>query len=141
MANFLIDQKGFHVCTLVATQLNHFARLFVFLHSTVAAKVLLEGFADALNVQVVRQTSHGGDTLSSTSLLHTDVNLVGRCGRAVPGVLECVYMQKQEACVSVKSMESDSDEHEWHLVSTTRSLACCFRRICLLTERIELKFC
>jgi hypothetical protein len=61
------------------------------LNGSVAREVLLKCLTYALNIKIVRETSYGGDTFSSVTLLNTNVNLVS-LGRPwlVCGVLERV---------------------------------------------------
>jgi hypothetical protein len=63
---------------LVSTELNDFPNLLVLLDGAVAAEVLLEGLADALDVEVVGKAGHGRDTLAPVPLLDANVYLVFR---------------------------------------------------------------
>jgi hypothetical protein len=92
MANFLVHQKGFHVCPLITRQLNDLANLVILLYGTIATEILLEGLANSLHVQVVCQACYRRNTFSSISLLDTNVNLffAGASG-LVSGVLKGIY--------------------------------------------------
>jgi hypothetical protein len=63
---------------LVSTELNDFPNLLVLLDGAVAAEVLLEGLADALDVEVVGKAGNGRDTLAPVPLLDANVYLVFR---------------------------------------------------------------
>ena len=91
VANFLVDQEFFHVGSLVSTQLDDLSHFHILLHGAVATEILLEGLANALDIQVVGQTCHGCDTLSTVSLLDTDVHFFFRRDAAlVSGILKGV---------------------------------------------------
>lgn len=77
VAYLLIDEELHHVRSLVATELDDLSALLILLHGTVAREVLLEGLANALDVEVVGKTGDGRDTLSAISLLDADVHLFG----------------------------------------------------------------
>lgn len=91
MTDFLIHKKFLHVCPLIPTQLNNLFIVLILLNGSVAREIFLKCLTYALNIQVVRKTSYGGDTFSSVTLLNTNVNLVslGRTG-LISGVLERV---------------------------------------------------
>ena len=76
-ANLLIDKKALDISPLIPRQLDDLPHLLVHLHSPVAREVLLEGLANALDVEVVGKTGDGRDTLSAISLLDADVHLFG----------------------------------------------------------------
>jgi hypothetical protein len=88
--NLLIHQKALDVGSLIPLKLNNFLLFFVLLHSTVTGEVFLEGLANALNVQILRETSYGRDTLATISLLHSNVNLLFGGMTTVTGVFEGV---------------------------------------------------
>jgi hypothetical protein len=91
MANLLIYQKVLDIGSLISTQLNDLAHFLILLHGTVARKVLFKGFANTLNVQVVGKARHGSNTLTTVSLLHSDMDLFFRRNAPlVPRVLERV---------------------------------------------------
>ena len=91
VADFLVHQKGLDVCSLVTRQLNDFPRVLVLLDGTVTRKVLFEGLANSLNVQIVGQTGDGCDTFSAVTLLDTNVDLfLGSSAGIVSGILEGV---------------------------------------------------
>ena len=94
MTNLLIHQKLHNICPLIPTQLNNFpVGFFVFLNGTIARKILLESLANSLNVQIVRQTRHGGDTLATVTLLDAHVHFIGLVsGFCVVRVLERVFL-------------------------------------------------
>jgi hypothetical protein len=91
MTNFLVTQKGLDVCSLISRQLNNFTRFFILLDGTVTTEILFESLANAFHIQIVRQTRNRSDTLSTITLLHSDVNLFfRRSSSLVSGVLEGV---------------------------------------------------
>lgn len=94
VTNFLIDQEVLDVCSLISGQLNDISYFGILLNGPVTTKVLFECLANSFRVQVVRQTSDGGDTLSSVTLLHSDVNLFlsGTSSGVVPGVLKGIFL-------------------------------------------------
>lgn len=97
MANFLIHQKILHVRPLIARQLDNLANVFVLLDGPIATKVLLEGFADSFYVQVIGESRYRRDTLSSVTLLHSDVHFFFRVSAVlVTSVLEGVCMKTKE---------------------------------------------
>ena len=110
VANLLIDKELHYVRSLVTTKLDDLSTLLVLLHGTVTRKVLLEGFANALDVKVVGKTGNGGDTFSAVSLLDTDVNLLGGglaslvLGRILEGIegielhISAVQLRKSVFC-------------------------------------------
>jgi hypothetical protein len=77
-AYLLVHQKVFHVRSLVSAELNDLPNLLVLLDGAVAAEVLLEGLADALDVEVVGKAGHRRDALAPVPLLDADVDLVFR---------------------------------------------------------------
>jgi hypothetical protein len=99
MTNFLVHQKGFHVCSLITRKLNDFPRILVLLDGTVATEILLERFANPFDIQVIGQTGDGCDTFSSVTLLHTNVNLffsvsTGIVSGVLEGVCVCVCLHE-----------------------------------------------
>eukprot|EP00977_Amphora_coffeiformis_P006387 scaffold1361_cov165-Amphora_coffeaeformis.AAC.9 len=93
-ANFLVHQKTFHIRSLITRQLNNLASILVLLYGTVAGKILLERFADALNIQIICQTGYGCNTFTPTALLDTHVNLFFRRDSIfVTGVFERVCIR------------------------------------------------
>lgn len=92
-ADFLVDQEFADVGSLVAGQLDNFAQLFILHQRAVAAEVLLESLQDTLDVEVVGETLHGGQTLAAVTLLHTDVHLATTNAGVVLGVGESVCAQ------------------------------------------------
>lgn len=95
MTNFLIDEETFDIGTLITGQLYDFSQFFIFLDGSIARKILFEGFANAFNVQIIRQTGDGRNTFASVSLLDANVNFVFRgstaliVGRVLKGVYVC----------------------------------------------------
>jgi hypothetical protein len=83
MTNFLIHEKGFDIGSLITRQLNHFTHVFILLHGTIAGKILFKRFADAFNVQIVRQTGDCRDAFASIALLYTHVHLFFRTHAAL----------------------------------------------------------
>ena len=69
-ADLLVDEEAVHVRPLVAGQLDDLPHLRVFGHGAVALEVLLEGLADALHVEVVREAD-GAKGLVPLSYLTT----------------------------------------------------------------------
>ena len=69
-ADFLIHQETLYIGSLVTGQLNNFAHVFVLLHGTVTGEILLECFADSLNVEIVSEASDSCDTFTTVPLLH-----------------------------------------------------------------------
>ena len=93
--DFLIHQKALHIRSLISRQLNHLSGFFVFLDGAVAGKILLEGFANALNIQIVRETSYRGNRFSSTTLLNAYVNFFfSLYSIVIAGVLKGVCHKK-----------------------------------------------
>ena len=92
VADLLIGQELHHHRSLISRQLDDLIFLLVLLHCPIAREILLEGLANALNVQVVGEASDGGDTLAPVALLDANVDfLVGALaalvlGRVVEGV-------------------------------------------------------
>ena len=105
VANFLVRQKCLDICSLVSTQLNNLTNLFVFLNGAVARKVLLECLAYSLNVQIISKTCYGCNTLSSISLLDSNVHLIRSRSGASLGVVKCICEDLQNtAVVSLNSL-------------------------------------
>eukprot|EP00563_Minutocellus_polymorphus_P020522 CAMPEP_0197719760 /NCGR_PEP_ID=MMETSP1434-20131217/3381_1 /TAXON_ID=265543 /ORGANISM="Minutocellus polymorphus, Strain CCMP3303" /LENGTH=128 /DNA_ID=CAMNT_0043304531 /DNA_START=239 /DNA_END=625 /DNA_ORIENTATION=- len=90
VTNLLIDEELHHIRSLVATELDNLPALLVLLNGTVAREVLLEGLANALNVEVVGKTGDGRDTLPAISLLDADVNLLGG---GLPSLVLCRILE------------------------------------------------
>ena len=88
--NFLIDQKVFDIGPLISAQLNNFSYFQVFLHGSVATEILFESLTYSLHIQVVSETGNRCDTLSSVSLLDTNMDLLFRGHALVSGVLKGV---------------------------------------------------
>jgi len=78
VADLLIDEELLHVGPLVAAELDDLPGLLVLLDGAVAAEVLLEGLADPLHVEVVRESRHRRDALPPVPLLDPDVDLLLR---------------------------------------------------------------
>ena len=96
MADFLVDQKSLHVCSLITRQLNDFPDFLVLLDGTVARKVLFEDLANSFHVEVMGQTRDSCDTLSSITLLHTNVDILfSFVSGLVSGILKCVWKRKK----------------------------------------------
>jgi len=96
VADFLIDQKVFDVGTLIPTQLDDLPCFLVLLNGSVATKVLLEGLANTLDVEIIRQSRNSCNTLSTISLLHTNVYFFFRRNAAlVARVLKGICMKKR----------------------------------------------
>lgn len=137
MTNLLIDQESLYISTLISRQLNDLTALFVLLHGTVAAKVLFKSFADALNVQIVRQTCHGRDTLAPVPLLDTDVYLIGAGGGTLKVVLKGLYNTQRvkrgdESIVRRCSRRTCSLEYQLRTKAQFQVARHCFRSFDLL---------
>jgi hypothetical protein len=52
-ANLLVHKEGLHIRSLVPRKLNDFTRILVLLDGSVARKILLEGLANSLDIQIV----------------------------------------------------------------------------------------
>jgi len=78
MTDLLIHQKGFNIRSLITTQLNDFTNFLVTLHRPITREILLECLADSFNIKIIRQSCNGSDTLSSISLLYSNVNFFFR---------------------------------------------------------------
>jgi hypothetical protein len=91
MANFLIHQKCLDIGSLISRKLNHITDFQILLNGTVTTEILLEGLANSLGIQVLRNASYRRNTFSSISLLDTNVDLF-LCGTSVlvSGVLKGV---------------------------------------------------
>lgn len=81
----------FYIGSLVATELNHFTSVFVRLNCAVATKILFESFANALYVKIVRQSCNSSDTLSSVSLLDTNVYLLFGSVSTIASIVKRVW--------------------------------------------------
>mmetsp|Transcript_20711 Transcript_20711/g.65113 ORF Transcript_20711/g.65113 Transcript_20711/m.65113 type:complete len:236 (+) Transcript_20711:75-782(+) len=73
--DLLVREKVRDVGPLVPRELNDLAEFLVLGDRPVALKVLLEGFADPLDVQVVRESLDRRDAFSPVPLLHANVHL------------------------------------------------------------------
>lgn len=106
VTNLLVDEKLLDVRSLITTQLNHFACLFIFLHRTVARKVLFESFANTLDIQIIGKSSNRSDTFAAVALLHTHVYLFLRThaalvARILKGV--CQRPQTKDECLKYRN--------------------------------------
>jgi hypothetical protein len=95
-ANFLIDQEVLDVGSLISTQLDNFSHFQILLHGPVATEILFECFTYSLNVKVIGETGHSGDTLSSVSLLDANMDLLFRSRTFVSSVLKGVCATKRQ---------------------------------------------
>jgi hypothetical protein len=126
MANFLIHQKGFDVRSLISRQLDNLAYFVVFLHGTVATEILLESFADSLNIQIIRESCHRSNTLSPISLLHTNVNFFFRIAAAlVAGILKCVWKNDKARTTKLSGLCRQK------FIQAVRAMACLLLTICI----------
>jgi hypothetical protein len=92
MANLLVNQKILNVRSLISRKLNNISDFGILLHGTVATEILLEGFANSFCVQIIGQASYSGNTLSSISLLYSNMHLFFRGAAClVSSVLKRVY--------------------------------------------------
>jgi hypothetical protein len=99
VADFLINKKILHIRSLVSRKLNDFADFVVILYGTVTAKILFESLANSLDIQIIRQSCYGRDTLSSVSLLNTNMDLFfGIASGIVSGVFESVCSIRRVRC-------------------------------------------
>jgi hypothetical protein len=65
------------------------------LNGTVTTKVLLKSLADSLDIQIICQSSDSSDTLSSVSLLDTNVDLFFRAVATITSVVKRVCCQEK----------------------------------------------
>ena len=100
-ADLLIHQKVLDIGSLIPLKLNDLLLFVVFLNSSVARKILLEGFANALNVQIVGETCHGRDTLATISLLNSNVDFLF-------GVMATVSSVFKRVCGTVVEQRKES---------------------------------
>ena len=78
VSNLLIHQKLHNISPLIPTQLNNLPTLIIILlHRTIAREILLEGLADSLDIQIIREARDCGDTFTTVTLLDADVDFVG----------------------------------------------------------------
>jgi hypothetical protein len=104
-ANLLIHQKVLDVGSLIPLKLNDLLFFIIFLNSSVTRKILLKGFADALNVQIIGETCHGRDTLAAISLLNSNMNFLFGAMTTVSGVFKSVcdtVAEQQNASLCVR---------------------------------------
>jgi hypothetical protein len=87
--------RTFYIRSLVPAELNNFAGVFVGLNGTVTTKVLLESLADALDIQIVRQSSDSSNTLSSVSLLDTNMDLLFSAVATIASVVKRVCAKEK----------------------------------------------
>lgn len=105
---FLINQKVLYICSLVTGELNYLSDFFVLLHCPVTTKILLECLANALDIQVVGQTSYRRNTLTAVTLLDTDMDFFFRVSS---GIVSSVF---KRVCFSVKPLLEPSHIHGQH---------------------------
>lgn len=100
-ANLLIHQKVLDIGSLIALKLNNLLIFLVLLNGSVAGKILLKGLANALNVQIIGETSDGRDTLATISLLHSNVNflfgVMASVASVFKGVCESIYWKTESS--------------------------------------------
>lgn len=73
MVDLLVDQKVVYVLSLVSLKLNDLSFFFVFNDSTVALEGVLPGLQDSLEGEVTGESLDNSNTLTSSSLLNTNV--------------------------------------------------------------------
>ena len=88
--NFLIHQKVSNVGALVSRELDDLAQLVVLDNGTVAAKVLLERLEDAFDVQIIGETLECRDTLSTISLLDSNMDFTSTYTRRITCICKVI---------------------------------------------------
>jgi len=103
----VLDEEVGDLASLVALKLDDLTHLLIFDEGTVTGELLLERLQEFLGIILLRQALEGSKSLSSVSLLNTDVdvfggpNLVGVLSQRVPFVcegiesLEVLYAHKR----------------------------------------------
>lgn len=91
--SLLVQLKGsgqeiHDLLTLIALELENIAEFFVLVDVAIAAKVLLEGLQDTLQVIFCRDTLYCGDSLTAVTLLTSDMDIVGRLSIVVTSIGE-----------------------------------------------------
>ena len=112
-AHLLVHEEIFDVCSLVSRELQDLAELDVLVDAPVALEGLLQSLGELLDVQVICQALHCGDTLAPISLLHEDVDLAVVAtrllgGKRVSGSLEIVDIHFSLSYVS-RVLSKDGD--------------------------------
>ena len=74
--DLLVHQEVTHVRSLISLKLNNLSVLLILHNGTVACKTPLPRLQDQLQIQVGRQSLNGSDTLSTVSLLNTNMWLI-----------------------------------------------------------------
>jgi hypothetical protein len=74
MAYLLVSEKGAHVSSLISRQLNDLSVFFVLRDGTITVKSLLEGTGYSLGVEVTREALNDSKALTTTSLLHSEMD-------------------------------------------------------------------
>ncbi len=73
--DFLLDKEGLDGVTLVALELQHLGVCFLVLeHGSVAAMLLLDGFQNLFEIQLLGETCHSCDGLATVALLDANVH-------------------------------------------------------------------
>lgn len=92
------SQEVDNLVSLVSLELNNLTVLFVLADVSVAGKILLENLQDSLEVIFFGKALDCGQSLSSVSLLDTDMDVVGRLSIVVTSVGEgiCVRRTREE---------------------------------------------
>lgn len=70
-----IDDELRNLGTLVALELDHFAKLAVLDNVTIGREFFLENFQNAFRVIFLRETLDGGQSFTTITLLDTDVDV------------------------------------------------------------------
>lgn len=81
-------QELHNLLTLIALELENASEFFVLVDVAIAAKVLLEGLQDTLQVIFCRDTLYSGDGLTAVTLLTSDMDIVGRLSIVVTSIGE-----------------------------------------------------
>lgn len=84
--DLLLGEPLLHIAALVALQLENLSHFLIGFNTAVAVEHLLHGLANALQIQVMVETLHRGNTFSSVSLLHTNVDLAASCAASAEGI-------------------------------------------------------
>ncbi len=75
-ADFLLQQKSFDWISLVTLKLQNLSSsILVFQHRSVAAMLFLDSLQNAFQVECLRESSDGGDGLTTVALLDADVHV------------------------------------------------------------------
>lgn len=79
-------QKVLNFLSLVTLKLKNFTKFFVLVDVAVASKIFLESLQDSLQIILCWNTLDSSDSLSTITLLATDMDVVGRLCVIFPGI-------------------------------------------------------